>query len=101
MVDKNLSGFSNNFNAFCAPFFPCLAFVSSFNFRDETKANSDMESKPLNKINNNIISISIYKDNMLQIKGIKYFINQITRVVIVIVVHLNIMIDSPAKLALF
>ena len=59
MVDRKLSGFSNNFNALIAPFFPCLAAVSNFHLREETKANSDMERKPLNKINNTIISISI------------------------------------------
>ena len=59
MVDKNRSGSSDNFNAVAAERLPFLASVSNLDFRAETKAISDMDKIPFNKIRTIIINTSI------------------------------------------
>ena len=57
-VDKNLSGFPDKSNAFCAALLPFFASVDRRDFRAEIIATSDMENTPFNKIKPIIIKIS-------------------------------------------
>ena len=59
MVDKNLSGSSDSFNAVSAERLPFFASVSNLVFLEETKAISDMDKIPFNKIRITIIKTSI------------------------------------------
>ena len=59
MVDKNLSGSLASFKAVAADLFPRFISVSKRVFRAETKAISDIDSIPLNKIRPIIMTISI------------------------------------------
>lgn len=70
MVDKYLSDLSIKNKALIAPFFPCFAIGSNFDLREDIKANSDMDNKPLNKINIIIMIISINR-KIISYKAIK------------------------------
>ena len=59
MVDKKISGFSDNFNAALAAWLPFFAAVSSFVFLAETNAISDIDNTPFNNISTSIINTSI------------------------------------------